>query len=272
MADNAPAKDAEKAKDTGSAPVQAEQPAPDKPEKDGGEPLQVPEKLQNKSTEDLVKMYGELERKLGEQSGEVKQARDIQEKMNIVLKAISQDPELYNRVEKAVQTTISGEQPLSPDVKRGDMEAGKAQEPQGNDQRRYLENQAIADFHRKFGVDRLPSEERQKLMQEVSTAWANMIDPKGRKTKQELLSSVELDVLPQQLENAYWLAKKATLIDKGNLPNQDFASIGSVPGSSGKAEEGVTLTPQEQKIAEKLGIDPDKYAKQKQQIRKEFTE
>lgn len=271
MADDAPAKDAEKAEVSDPATVTAGK-SEDLSIKDG-EPLQkVPEKLQNKSTEDLVRMYGELERKLGEQSGEVKQARDTQEKMNVVLQAISRNPELYNQVEKEVQAVVRGEEPLTSDVKRGEPEAGKEKEPQRDDQRRYLENQAIADFQQKFGINKLSSEERQKLMQDVSTAWANMIDPKGRKTKQELLSSVELDVLPQQLENAYWLANKQSLVDKGSLPNQDFASIGSVPSGSGKAEEGVNLTPQEQKIAEKLGIDPDKYAKQKQQIRKEFTE
>jgi hypothetical protein len=251
-----------------------------KPETKAEAPLQdsFPDKLKGKSPEEIVKIYGELEKKLGEQSSEVKQARDTQEKMNLVLQAIWRNPDLYRGVEREIQSLASGDAVLT-DRKpsefsageEGKEEAGKPKEAsKGNDERRYLENQIISEFQRKFGLERLPAQERQELMQKVSTTWANMLDPKGRKTKQELLSSVELDTLPTQLENAYWLSHKESLA-RGGQPYQDVASVGSMPTGSGKSEEGEALTPKEKETADKLGVSPDRYIKRKQQIINEFT-
>ena len=237
----------------------------------------LPENLKNKSAEEIVTMYRNLEKKLGEQSGEVKQARDTQEKMNLVLQAIWRNPDVYRGVEREMQSLAKGEAVLTdrkpseiPTDGEGKKEAGKPEEAADSDSRRYLENQIISDFQKKFGLERLPAQERQELMQKISTTWANMLDPKGRKTKQELLASVELDTLPTQLENAYWITHKDSLDSRGDLPNQDVASVGSMPTSSGKSEGGET-TAEERKTAEKLGVSPDKYIKRKQQISKEFT-
>lgn len=234
---------------------------------------ELPENLKGKSPEEITGMYRNLEKKLGEQSGEVAEARKTQEKMNTVLQAIWRNPDLYRGVEREIQAMASGQAVLTDRQPKGrEEEAGKTKEDSKDaDIRRHLENQAIADFQTKFGIDKLSVGERQELMNKVSTAWANMLDPRGRKTKQELLSSVELDILPSQLENAYWLTQKDALLDKGKLPGQDYASWGSVPSSSGRKDEGVELTAQERQIAEKLGIEPDKYLKRKQQISSEFV-
>lgn len=235
---------------------------------------ELPENLKGKSPEEITTMYRNLEKKLGEQSGEVKSARDTQEKMNLVLQAIWRNPDLYRGVEREIQSLAKGEAVLTdrtPD-EDGKKEAGKPQEAsKGTDERRYLENQIISEFQKKFGLERLSVQERQELMNKVSTTWANMLDPKGRKTKQELLASVELDTLPTQLENAYWLAHKESLVSRGNLPYQDTASVGSMPTGSGRSENGVELSPKEREMAEKLGVSPDKYIKRKQQISEEFT-
>lgn len=247
------------------------EPATEKPneeKKEAGADLKLPEKFQGKSPEEIAKAYIDLEKKLGEQSEELGKSRETQGQINILLDTLWSDQELYKQVETAVKKKMGGQVPAQQPGQK--QEAGKdGQATVRDDQRSYLESRIISEFQSRHGLEKLPPEERQKLMQQVSNAWATMLDPKGRKTREELLAGVELDVLPTQLDNAYWITRKDVFMEKGKLPAQDYASFGSMPSSSGKSEEGVEMTPKERTVAEKLGVDPEKYVKRKQQIKSE---
>lgn len=221
--------------------------------------LDLPEKLQGKSVKDIAEMYLGLEKKFGEHSKEVEDARKYLKEREVLDQAVSRNPELYKMLEKEINTLRGREQ-----TPEGGGEAGKKTDPQISELRRVEENRAIADFQQKFGIDKLPQEERQDLMKKVSTQFADLLDPGGNKPVSQVLAEAKLDQLPKLFENSYWLVKKDSLMDRGKLPDRDLASIGSLSASSGKSEPSEGLTERERTTALKLGVDPDKYLKQKQ--------
>ena len=73
-------------------------PDPGSAKKPDGEALsKVPDTLKDKSAEELVQMYQNLEKKLGEQSSEVKEAREAKKNVEILLGAIYADPKRYEQ-------------------------------------------------------------------------------------------------------------------------------------------------------------------------------
>ena len=105
-------------------------------------------------------------------------------------------------------------------------------------------------------------------MKKVSSELAEMLDPGGKKTIAQVISETSLSRLPKMLENAYFLAHKDSLVDKGKI-DPDYASIGSIAtSSSGKSDPINSLTDRERQIAEKLGVKPEKYLERKKEINK----
>lgn len=230
-------------------------------EKKDQAPLDLPEKLQGKSPQEVAKMYLQLEKKFGEHSKEVEDARQYLKERDILDQAVTRNPELFKMLEKEINT-LRGSQK----TEEGSGEAGKV-DPQVADLRRAEENRVITDFQQKFAIDKLPSDERQDLMKKISTQFADLVDPGGRKSISQVLTETKLNQLPKLLENSYWLCKKESLMDQGKLPDQDLASIGGISSSSsGKSGTEGGLTERERDIALKLGVEPDKYLKQKQKL------
>jgi hypothetical protein len=227
-------------------------------------PLKLPDKFKDKSVEEIVKSYGELERKLGEQGASLKELKQLKQDRDILAKAITSDQELYKKVEAAVLKE-SG-QTDTKTGQDGDGEAGKT-DPQVAELRRTAENRAINDFTAKHGLNDLEPEKRKETMKKVGQALSEMVDPGGTKNTAEIMSSIRLDKLPAFLENAYVIAHKDAYMDKGSSQTQDTASIGrmSSSGKSGKPVDG--LTDRERAVSEKLGIKPEEYAKQKEAMK-----
>jgi hypothetical protein len=224
-----------------------------------------PEKFQGKTTEELIKMYGELERKLGEQSSLVSEARKLKENQEILAKAIYSDPKIAKSVEQAVTALYGSDTETS--GKKGDEEAARTVDPQVADLRRASENRVIAEFSTHYGFEKMKPDERQDMMKKVGSKLADMVDPSGKLSMAEVISNISLERLPVMLEDAYWLANKDNIIDKGSLP-QDVASIGRFSSSTSKSEgQEVQLTDKERDIAAKLGVKLDNYLKQKQQLK-----
>lgn len=235
------------------------------------EPLNLPEKFQGKSAEEIAKSYVELEKKYGAHSKELEEARKLKQERQVLEQAVARNPKLYKQLETEINK-MYGRQPAESKEtsKEGSGEAGKT-DPQVAELRRAEELRVISEFQRKYGLDKLEKDKREELMKKVSTQFAELRDPGGNKSMTQVLAETRLDQLPKFLENSYWLVNKESLVDKGSLPSQDTASIGSIPASSsGKSDES-GLTERERLVAEKLGINPDEYLKEKRQLEKERT-
>jgi len=238
-------------------------------------PLEVPKHLEGKKVKELIEMQKNLEKKLGEQSSEVKEARETKKNVEVLLGAIYADPKRYKEASAWIKSYLGGETQAKAEPSEVGEEAKTGTQPvKVDDTRRALQNQIFADFYKRRGLDKLSAEERKGEQTKIATAFAELIDPGGTKSTNQLLDEVPLDRLPKYLESAYILANTERIAkeagQKGLLAAEEKrqASIGTLPSSSGKGEK-VTLTPAEQAVAKKMGVKPEDYAKEKVIIEKE---
>src|SRR3990172_3648297 len=68
-----------------------------------GQPAPLEDKFAGKSTEEVLKSYNELQKKLGEQATEVGELRSFRDQMDPVLQAVWADPELYQRLDDKIK-------------------------------------------------------------------------------------------------------------------------------------------------------------------------
>ena len=245
-------------------------------------PLNLPEKFNGKSAEEIAKSYIELEKKLGDQSNTIEEGKKFQAQMDTVLQAIWADPDLYRKVENGVKKFTSGETiPETRKVeepKKGDEEPKGAEvNPQISDLRVAQENQILKDFQSKYGYSNLSDKERKDSFTRLALALAELVDPSGSKPIKKILSEIPLAKLPRYLENAHFIANKEQVVAQAkrsallSQQENEAGSIGSFAASSGKTEPSVTLTSREREVAQKMGISEEAYAKRKGQIQSEAS-
>ena len=245
----------------------------------------LPDSLKGKSNEEIVEMFVNLEKKMGEQSKDVDEARKLREQTDTLLGAIWSDPDLYRQVELGIQKYQTGgnlpeKRDEKPDGKKGDegAQVDKVEKnPVVDDLKLAEENRILGDFFKTNGYNNLDEKTRKESYQKLSLSLAELVDPGGKRPIREILSSIPLSKLPRFLEHAHKLAnfdmivdqaKKSTLIS--NRENES-ATIGGFPASNGRGtgEQLPVLTNREREISQKMGITEEQYAKRKLQIQKE---
>ena len=250
--------------------------------------FQVPEKYKGKSTEELAKMHSELEKKLGEQSLEVSEARQkvddalklqadavkARQTLQELTELIYADPERIKAVEgwyakKTGQTAnqTSGDKAST----TGDSTPSQSQ-PLIDDTRRTLQDQIFDEFYAKRGIDKLPAKEKQEALKKISSEFADLFDPTGKKTISQIVTERPLASLRRDLDKAYRLSSLSSPNENnaGALAQEqnNQAAIGSLAGQTIR-EDQVKLTPAEEQMAKNLGISPEKYLERKKEILKE---
>jgi len=221
----------------------------------------VPEKLQGKSSDDLISMYGNLERKLGEQGHELGEYKKFRQDMDLVLNAIYADPETKSLVEKNMRK-LTG-------VDKSNQASQPTVDPRVSETRSAMEAQIINSFAAKSGLDSLPADQRPEVFKKIGDELVDMLDPTGTKTYAQVLAGINLQKLPLLLEKAYFLADKDGMIDKATaqaraqFQQNASAAIGSMSAVGGSNEE--RLTPEERQTAKKLGVSEADYLKYKKE-------
>jgi len=243
-------------------------------ETEGEAPKQsVPDNLQGKSTTDLVKMYGELERKLGEHSSELGESRKFKQEMGVVLQAIYSDPNLTEAVKKEI-LKISGQETKPDEDKKP---TSSVSEDSIKEIRRVQEQTIMKGFEDKYGFSGLDSEKKQEAYNKVGDALLNLLDPGGKKSRDEVLDSIDLTRLPYYLDNAYYLANRDGELEKAGKEGMARAMqnrggmIGGIP-SSGSVSSSDSLTTDEREVARKMGISDQDYLKNKKELREQKGE
>lgn len=221
------------------------------------------QKLEGKDNGQLIEMYGNLERKVGEMSGEVKQKDELIKQMNIVLAAIEKDPTRSELVKNWIKE-LSGDDSDKKDVKKDDK---------GSDTRRAVESEIVRKFESRYGLDKLKGEDKAKAQTKLGNALWELADPKGEyKSYEELLDHIPLQKLDRLLENAYWVSNRDVISEKIQLEERakkrenDMASIGGLSSASINEQGEVELTPDEIKTAQKMNIPVEKYKARKKEI------
>lgn len=245
-------------------------------------PYNLPEKFQGKSPADIAKAYVDLEKKLGEQSKTVEEARALQEQTDTLVKAIYSDPDLYRQVENGVRKYTTGEK--LPDERSNPKDKGdEAQKPPKvdpiiSDLKMVEENRIINKFMSDYGYTGLDEKTRKDSYAKLATTLAEIVDPGGKRPMQEVLSSIPLPKLGKYLENAHFIANKEAIIaherSAGMLRSEENKSgaIGSFAAASPARGQSITLTSKERDIAQKMGISEEKYMEKKIQMSKESGE
>ena len=219
----------------------------------------LPENLKGKSPEQIAEMYVNLEKKIGEQSGEVEKARKTQSELEIVLKAIRSNPDLYRMTDEAVRKLQNGEAIPDP---RPVTEPKK--EEKRDDLRIVTQNKILSGFQEKYGINTLESKEQVKILEKVASELAEILDPEGKKPMGEIYNSIPLDRLEALLDKAYWLANKDAIMSSNKDQNNIFASFGRMPSSGGgPSSGGDSLTKEELEVASRLGVKPEQYKQNK---------
>ena len=198
-----------------------------------------------KSAEDLAKAYKEAESTIGKQSDEVKQVREFMSVAQPVFDVIKDDPTLF----KAIDEKLRKDTPKDADAK----DKTTNQEEVVTATRDVLRMR----FEEQHGFSKLSADEQKKLRSAIGN---EIFELTGKD-----INGIDLRRLSPVLEKAYILAKNG-ITDKSTkeaieLAEKTDASISSIPSSGGKAE-GV-LTPEEAKVAEKLGITREQYLSNK---------
>ena len=228
---------------------------------------EIPESLRGKDTTELVKMYGELEKKLGEHSSELNQARQLKADMSTILQAVYSDPTLTNQVKEQIRKVSGIESKEDPKKENKETSPVKAD----TETRRVLEGQIVREFENQYGLTNLSPEKRQEVYQKIGTELIDLVDPGGNLTLPEVISSINLEKLPKYLANAFKLANLDGDIEKATSEAQLKARknaqgvIGSIP-SSGSVSEELEMTPEERETAKRLGITEEKYLKNKKDL------
>jgi len=198
-----------------------------------------------KSAEDLAKAYKEAEKTIGTQSEEVKQVREFMSVAQPVFDVIKDDPTLF----KAIDEKLRKDTPKDADAK----DKTTNQEEVVTATRDVLRMR----FEEQHGFSKLSADEQKKLRSAIGN---EIFELTGKD-----INGIDLRRLSPVLEKAYILAKNG-ITDKSTREaieeaEKTDASISSIPSSGGKAE-GV-LTPEEAKVAEKLGITREQYLSNK---------
>lgn len=215
--------------------------------------LQIPEKFKGKSVEDVIKAYGEAEKKLGEHSKEVETVRKQLADWEALGKVIEGDPDLEKKVREAISNVKNKKQDIDKDKKIVN-----------DDSRKATESIIIGNFEKDKGITTLEGEKKKALYIKISNELADMLDPGGDKSPQEVLESISLNKLPTYLEKAYRLAtvgdeaEKARLEAYTKIRQNNEAIIGSI-SDSGSNSDQTQLTPEQREVARKLKISEDKY-------------
>lgn len=204
-----------------------------------------------KSEDELAKAYKELEKKVGEQGEDIRKSREFAEIINPLLEEIRNDPEIFNKLDERLRKKTQPN--TEPDTR------AKGEE-KIEDVRTAASDILLARFEERNGINKLSKEERKDIRESIGNA---IYENTG-----QYLDQVSLKRLSTVLDNAYILAKaKMGDKDKEKLEALISASgtqegaISGIPSSSGKSES--TLTPEEAKTAERLGISREQYLKGK---------
>jgi hypothetical protein len=200
-----------------------------------------------KSSEELAKAYKELENKLGEQGVELGQSREFVETVKPILELVRDDPALFAAVDAKLKQTMSPQ-----NFQQVESQPNKSQE----ENKETLSNLVIANFEKEYGIDTLPETERRAMRAKIGTAISEMTGMP--------MNKVDLRRLEGTLKNAYVLANKDNLVEKTKLEALIEAQANEEAGisslrSSAKNTEEITLTPEQARVAQKMGLTKDQY-------------
>lgn len=207
-----------------------------------------------KSKEDLWKSYREAEKKISQMGEEVKKSKYFQEQVTPVLEAVWKDDVILNRIRSQAGFGASdGEQSQSNDNQnQPPRQTQRSQQPSVDPEARTaLFAQTVQKFESDKGLDNLDEETQQDVRAKLGKQAAKWVGD---------LRNVPPSQLSSLLEDAYDVLKtrdeslKKMTSDASSNKGQDVGAMPSASSGSGSEKDGdVKLSPEQIKVAERMG-------------------
>lgn len=195
-----------------------------------------------KSIEELEKAHKSLESKFGEQGEKIKQADEFATYVQPIIDLARTDTEVFEILDKKL---------------RKDAKPDKPEKADQLELRNATSDLLLARFETEHGIDKMPSDEAAKVRREIGAKVAELSG--------QQLANVDLRRLNTVLENAYQLVKPKSSSES----NPDDGSIPSISSSPGKNEK--TLSAEEAKVAQGLGLTNEEYLVGKKGLSKRYA-
>ena len=191
-----------------------------------------------------------------------------------ILETLASDDDLLKNATELHNKRL-GRIPATEPKKEDKEEEPSLETKQLKDTRSAFLDKISGDFEDKYGINKLPEEEKKEARERVGFMLKRMLDPNDNKTMAQIFEEVSLKKLPEYLENAYYLAnrnndmKAAYEKGKSEVLSQyegETGAIGSMASSSLSPGDDVSLSPIEQRVAQNLGVSPEAYLKNKKKL------
>lgn len=199
-----------------------------------------------KSTEDLVKAYKDVEKKLGEMSDEVGKSREFATMIQPILDEIRADQEIFDKLDKKLRDKND---PKAKDKKTDKKGDGKEA---NTEVREKMSDIIVAQFEEKYNFSELSKEDQKKLRNDIGN---EILELTGTK-----LADIDLRRQASILEKAYKLVNSDSKQNTSNETDDDNKNDGAI--SRLKSQQGkpvTTLTSEEATVATRLGLTREQY-------------
>lgn len=242
----------------------AKSPDPKKEGEEGGEPEKSWQELAGvdpkefDTPEKLAKSYKDARKGLSDQGQKIKEAEEYEQRTTPLLKVIYGNPDLYKKVVEEVKKTYA-----SPEDKDSGKETKEVRDPRIDEVTAIEEGRVISDFEKSVGLNRKSPESQAEIKKEIGAIMKRWIPANSRPSLQQL--SVFL-------EDAWQIYKTKNNIEdepeeKPNL-TLGFGTPRAAQATIDKMDVS-TLSAEERKAAERMGISPSDYLEEKKSIMKE---
>jgi hypothetical protein len=190
-----------------------------------------------KSKEEMWKSYQESEKKISEQGEKLKNFQIFQDNVVPVLDVVLGDEEILGKVKGKMENPNKTPTPVS----KNEVP------PEDTDTKKYLIDDAVHSFEDKHGINKLDAETQKDVKARIGIELQKFTDGKGTK----------VSLLGGQLDDAFALAvAKDEKLQKIFAPKEDsLGDYGSLPSQSSAVDKegNIRLTPEEEKVAERMG-------------------
>lgn len=237
----------------------------------------LPERFKGKTANEIANQYLDLQKKLGEQANELGTTRQQLQKWNEFDQWLTQsEPEVVALIAKKAramsqvpnQNQTQTQTQVNPEINRMRAEV--------SDTRLVQQQGIIEKFESKYGINQLEGEAKADLQKRIGQEIKEMRAPGGDKPLANIIAETPLQVLGSVFEKAYRLATDDDAQEKSRVKGMvdaqrnNQAAFSSLPSRSIR-EDTTTLTADERKVANKLGIGEKRYLESKKKIAEEYS-
>lgn len=205
------------------------------------------------SPEKLAKSYKDARKGLAEQGQRIKDSEEYQQRTEPLLKVIYGNPDLYKKVVEEVKNVYNAEQ-SDQSTNKEEVRDSRFDELAGLEEAR-----VIKDFESSIKLNRKSTEDQAKIRKEIGGIMQRWIPANSKPSIQQL---------PTFLEDAWEIYKSKNDIEEVEEEpsiNLGFGTPRAAMASIDKMDVG-TLSQQERKAADRMGLSYEDYLKEKKSI------